>query len=90
MLLRYDGMTADELSFPKDAILELVQTSYDGWPTLKYKNHIGRAPLILLEIWNQKKENRMRNEGLRRTLSTVSRIHIQPKIEWDDIGESSF
>ena len=80
------GVTDDELSFPKGVVLELVATSYDGWPTLKYKNKIGRAPLILLEIWNEVKErNRnsiMKNEILGRTVSLI-------KSKMGDIGESN-
>ena len=75
-------MTNDELSFPKDAILELVHSSYDGWPTLKYNNQIGRAPLMLLEIWNEKKEKYQKRKN------TVFKIFIQPEIKFDDIGES--
>ena len=81
-IYRYDGITSDELSFPKDAILELVLSSYDGWPTLKYNNQIGRAPLMLLELWNDKKEKcQKKNDG-------VSKIVIKPEIMFDDIGES--
>ena len=80
----------DELSFPKGVVLELVATSYDGWPTLKYRNKIGRAPLILLEIWNEVKERNqnsiMKNEILSRT---ISKIQIKPEIELGDIGESN-
>lgn len=79
---RYDGITNDELSFPKGAILELVQSSYDGWPTVKYNNQIGRAPLMLLEIWNERKEKYQTRKN------TVCKIFIKPEINFDDIGES--
>ena len=79
---RYDGVTSDELSFPKDAILELVHSSYDGWPTLKYNNKIGRAPLMLLELWNEKKEKCQKRKN------AVCKIFIKPEINFDDIGES--
>ena len=79
---RYDGVTNDELSFPKDAILELVHSSYDGWPTLKYNNKIGRAPLMLLELWNEKKEKCQKRKN------AVCKILIKPELNFDDIGES--
>ena len=46
---RYDKRAKDELTFKKDAILELVSSSCDGWPLFKYENEVGRAPFIILQ-----------------------------------------
>ncbi|CAF4186889.1 unnamed protein product, partial [Rotaria sp. Silwood2] len=44
-LFAYDAQQADELSFPADAILELLeQADHDGWFKARYGNKIGLIP----------------------------------------------
>ena len=49
LFLSYRAKTNDELTFPDMAIMNLVETSYDGWPVVEYNGKQGKVPAVLLE-----------------------------------------
>ena len=49
LMFSYRAKTNDELTFPDMAIMNLVETSYDGWPVVEYNGKQGKVPAVLLE-----------------------------------------
>jgi len=49
---KYDSKLEDEISFPENAIVIFMESSWDGWPVIEYNGKIGRAPAVLLEKYN--------------------------------------
>ena len=53
IIFSYRAKTDDELTFPDMAILNLVETSFDGWPVVEYNGKQGKVPAVLLEPYKE-------------------------------------
>ena len=52
-MLRHAATLDDEISFPSNAIVIFIESSWDGWPMVEYNGMTGRAPAVLLEKYTQ-------------------------------------
>ena len=53
LFFSYRAKNNDELTFPDMAVVNLVETSYDGWPVVEYNGKQGKVPAVLLEPYKK-------------------------------------